>query len=65
MENELSDFNTQRLMIAARIRALKTYNSHTQLSPIDFIHYVVKSFPFRIKMIRTDNGHGFQTKFHC
>ena len=32
-------------------------------SSIDFIHYVVEKFPFRIKTIRTDNGHEFQTKF--
>ena len=25
---------------------------------------VVEDFPFRIKTIRTDNGHEFQTKFH-
>ena len=47
-----------------RIRALKIYEQHTQSSSIDFIDYVVKKFPFRIKMIRTDNGHEFKTKFH-
>ncbi len=47
-----------------RIRALKVYKKHTQASSIDFINYVVKKFPFRIKMVRTDNGHEFQTKFH-
>jgi len=47
-----------------RIRALKVYNEHTQASSIDFINHVVEKFPFRIKMIRTDNGHEFQTKFH-
>ena len=25
---------------------------------------MVEKFPFRIKTIRTDNGHEFQTKFH-
>lgn len=47
-----------------RIRALKIYNQHTQASSIDFINYVVDKFPFRIKIIRTDNGHEFQTQFH-
>jgi len=47
-----------------RIRALKIYDKHTQGNAIDFINYVIDKFPFRIKMIRTDNGHEFQTKFH-
>jgi transposase InsO family protein len=48
---------------ATRIRALKIYDRHTQENSIDFINYVVKLFPFRIKTIRTDNGHEFKTKF--
>lgn len=47
-----------------RIRALKVYKSHTQASSIDFINHVVEMFPFRIKIVRTDNGHEFQSKFH-
>ena len=47
-----------------RVRALKIYEQHNQSSSIDFINYVVDKFPFRIKTIRTDNGHEFQTKFH-
>jgi len=47
-----------------RVRALKIYDHHTQDSSIDFINYVIEKFPFRIKNIRTDNGHEFQTKFH-
>ena len=47
-----------------RIRALKIYEHHNQASAVDFINYVVDKFPFRIKTIRTDNGHEFQTKFH-
>ncbi len=31
---------------------------------MDFLDYVVKKFPFRIKYIQTDNGHEFQSKFH-
>ena len=30
----------------------------------DFINYVVKKFPFRIRTIRTDRGHEFQALFH-
>ena len=46
-----------------RIRALKIDEQHNQASSTDFIHYVVEKFSFRIKTIRTDNGHEFQTKF--
>ena len=49
---------------ATRVRALKIYEKHNQACAIDFINYVVGRFPFRIKMIRTDNGREFQTKFH-
>ncbi|TLX49231.1 IS481 family transposase [Pseudoalteromonas ruthenica] len=49
---------------ATRIRALKVYEKHNQACAIDFIDYVVDKFPFRIKMIRTDNGHEFQSRFH-
>jgi len=50
---------------ATRIRALKVYLRHTQANAIDFIDYVVKKFPFRIRTIRTDRGHEFQALFHC
>jgi transposase InsO family protein len=36
----------------------------TSLHAIDFVNYVINKFPFRIRMIRTDNGHEFQAKFH-
>lgn len=49
---------------ATRIRALKIYEKHNQISAIDFVDYVIEKFPFRIQMIRTDNGHEFQAKFH-
>lgn len=49
---------------ATRIRALKVYSTHTQANAIDFLSYVVKKFPFRIKYVHTDNGHEFQSKFH-
>ena len=49
---------------ATRIRALKIYQRHTQANAIDFVDYVIEKFPFRIRKIRTDNGHEFQAKFH-
>ena len=49
---------------ATRVRALKIYSRHTQANAILFIDYVLKSFPFRIREVRTDNGHEFQAKFH-
>lgn len=49
---------------ATRIRALKIYDRHNQANAIDFIDYVITKFPFRIREIRTDNGHEFQAKFH-
>ena len=35
-----------------------------QANAISFIDYVIAKFPFRIKEVRTDNGHEFQAKFH-
>jgi len=49
---------------ATRIRALKVYDRHTQANAIDFIDTVIAKFPFRIREVRTDNGHEFQAKFH-
>ena len=49
---------------ATRIRALKVYKKHNQHNAIDFLDYVIEKFPFRIKIVRTDNGHEFQAKFH-
>ena len=49
---------------ATRVRALKIYDRHTQANAIDFFDHVIEKFPFRIKEIRTDNGHEFQAKFH-
>jgi transposase InsO family protein len=49
---------------ATRVRALKIYDRHTQANAIDFVDYVIGRFPFRIKEIRTDNGHEFQAGFH-
>jgi transposase InsO family protein len=49
---------------ATRIRALQIYLLQNQVNAIEFINYVIKKFPFRIKSIRTDRGHEFQAKFH-
>jgi transposase InsO family protein len=49
---------------ATRIRALKVYSRHTQANAIAFIDHVIAKFPFRIREVRTDNGHEFQAKFH-
>jgi transposase InsO family protein len=47
-----------------RVRALKIYEKHTQANAIDFVNHIIEKFPFRIREIRTDNGHEFQAKFH-
>jgi transposase InsO family protein len=49
---------------ATRIRALKIYERHTQANAIKFVDHVIATFPFRVREIRTDNGHEFQAKFH-
>jgi len=49
---------------ATPVRALKLYEKHTQVSAIDFVDYSIEKFPFRIREIRTDNGHEIQAKFH-
>jgi len=62
--NRIKRFQYTAIDDCTRIRALKIYERQTQASAINFINYVVEKFPFRIKTIRTDNGHEFQTKFH-
>ena len=49
---------------ATRVRALKVYEKHTQANAINFIDHIIEKFPFRIREVRTDNGHEFQAKFH-
>lgn len=61
---KLKRFQYTAIDDATRIRALKTYKTHTQANAIDFMNYVVKTFPFRIHTVQTDNGHEFQAKFH-
>lgn len=62
--NRVKRFQYTAIDDATRIRALKIYDRHNQANAIDFINYVVELFPFRIKVVRTDNGHEFQSKFH-
>jgi transposase InsO family protein len=47
-----------------RIRAMKIYPKHNQRTAIEFIDYILETFPFRVHTIRTDNGHEFQAQFH-
>jgi transposase InsO family protein len=49
---------------ATRLRILKVYARHTQKSSIDFVNHIVAKFPFRIRQIRTDNGHEFKSQFN-
>ncbi len=62
--NRIKRFQYTAIDDSTRIRALKVYAKHTQENAIDFINYVVEKLPFRIKVIRTDNGHEFQAKFN-
>ena len=36
----------------------------SQANAIDFVNHIIDRFPFRIREIRTDNGHEFQARFH-
>jgi transposase InsO family protein len=49
---------------ATRVRAFNVYEKHTQANAINFIDHIIEKFPFRIREVRTDNGHEFQAKFH-
>ena len=63
-ENKIKRFQYTAIDDATRIRALQIYDKQNQHNAIEFVDYVVKKFPFRIKSIRTDRGHEFQAKFH-
>jgi transposase InsO family protein len=49
---------------ATRARVLKVYPGHNQKTSVEFAKHIQEEFPFRIQMIRTDNGHEFQSQFH-
>lgn len=46
------------------IRFLKVYDACTQTMAINFINEVIRRFPFRILVVRTDNGVESQSLFH-
>lgn len=46
-------------MIANGRKAPKVYKKHTQANAINFIDHIVEKSPFRIREVRTDNGHEF------
>lgn len=62
--NSLKRYQYTAIDDSTRIRALQVYTQQNQVNAIDFVNYVVRKFPFRIKSIRTDRGHEFQAKFH-
>jgi len=49
---------------ATRVGALKVYGRHTQANAIDFLDYVIKCFPSRIREVQTDNGRDLQATVH-
>ncbi len=49
---------------ATGVRALKSYDKHTRANAIHFIDHIIEKFQFRIREVRTENGHKFQAKFH-
>jgi transposase InsO family protein len=62
--NAVKRFQYTAIDDATRIRALQSYPHQNQSNAIEFVNYVIKKFPFRIKTIRADRGHEFQAKFH-
>jgi hypothetical protein len=47
-----------------RIRVLKVYNACNQSTAVSFVDDVIRRLPFRIQVVKTDNGAEFQSKFH-
>lgn len=43
----------------SRFRYLKAYEEHSTYSAADFLHEVVRRFPFKIECVQTDNGSEF------
>ena len=64
IEEKVRRFQYAEIDDATRVRALKVYEKHTQANAIDVIDHIAEKFPFRIREVRTDNGHEFQAKFH-
>ena len=61
--NRVKRFQYSAIDEATRTRAVKIYDHHTQHTAISFTDYVIMRFPFRISIIRTDDGHEFQGRF--
>jgi len=61
---ELSPGTHSDRLVSGALSQLEIYDRHTQANAITFIDYVIAKFPFRIREVRTDNGHEFQAKFH-
>lgn len=62
--NKVRRFQYTAIDDATRIRVIKIYPKHNQDHAIKFIDHVINKMPFRIKTVRTDNGHEFQARFH-
>ena len=62
--NKIKRFQYTAIDDATKIRVIKTYPKHNQDHAIKFIDHVIHKMPFRINMVRTDNGHEFQARFH-
>lgn len=61
--NPVKRFQYTAIDGATRTRAIKIYDHHTRHTAISFADYVIMKFPFRISIIRTDDGHEFQGRF--
>ena len=48
---------------ASRWRYLKVYDSYSNLHSIDFLEELIKTTPFRIRAIKTDNGSNFTNRY--
>src|SRR5262245_57352414 len=47
-----------------RIRVLKVYDACNQTTAIRFFDEVLRRLPFRVRVVQTDNGAEFQSRFH-
>lgn len=47
-----------------RIRVLKVYDACNQSTAIRFVDDVLRRLPFRVRVVQTDNGAEFQSRFH-
>ncbi len=47
-----------------RIRVLTVYDAWNQKTAICFVDEVLRRLPFRVRVIQTDNGAEFQSRFH-